>query len=161
MTLQPLVSVRKDLLLQGDDFSGQPYKVFLLEAALPYTWYNVTAANNNLVLSSSADPFRMQLSPSHYNSIPDLLKARNTVFKDKKVKFAAVPQNLKVDVTLPTGFYLEGHLLPLLGWPKNAKIGGAQLEAPKSRTSLVAGRVYTSTSVSWRTRPRAASLSLS
>jgi hypothetical protein len=114
------------------DFSGRPYEVFLLEAALPFTWHNVTPDNDTLVLSSSVTaPFRVQLPPSHYNSIPDLLKGLNAAFKSKDVAFAAVPQNLQVDITLPTGFYLEGPLLGLLGWPKNAKIGGGTTRSPK------------------------------
>ena len=86
----------------------------------------MTAANGTLELTSSkAAPFRVRIPSAHYDSIPDLLKILNKAFQYKDVTFAAVPQNLKVDITLPTGFYLEGPLLQLLGWPGNAKVGNA------------------------------------
>ena len=52
-------------------------EVFLSEAVLPFTWFNLTAENNKLTVGEK----EITLTPAYYESIPVLIKALNAALK--------------------------------------------------------------------------------
>lgn len=103
---------------QSLDFSGATYEVFLLEARFRMSWHNVKDGENEIILSGGD---RITLPPGYYESVPDLCKALNDLFKDKGVVFTALPLTLQVQISLPKGRFLESPILELLGFSK--KVG--------------------------------------
>ena len=110
-------------------------EVFLSEAIIPFTFYNITQNNNQLVImSTSGKATTIRLSPAYYESIPILVKGVNAALKAaslSSVKITADERTMKV--TIDTGASVstvQGPLLHMMGWPKGGTITG-KMTAPK------------------------------
>ena len=100
--------------------------IFLSEAVIPYTWYNVTRANNKLVIiSDSTGSKTISVSPAYYKSIPVLVMAINDELKaaSLSVKITANKQTMLVSIDAG-GARIQGPLLRLLGWKNDASLSG-------------------------------------
>ena len=120
----------------GGDFTVQlgksfnfsnDYEVYLSEGVFPFTWHNVTSANNELTVGSK----KIKLAEAYYESIPILLKALTAALKSASlsaIKMTVDPITMKV--TIDAGATtVRGMLLRMLGFPKGATITG-KMTAP-------------------------------
>ena len=98
----------------------------MLEARFRMSWYIVEAGDNELVLSGKTS-HRTLLPPGYYESILQLCKALNDLFKGKGVVFTPIPITLQVQITLLVGQFLEGPVLQLLGFDSKVEndVGGS------------------------------------
>ena len=108
-------------------------EVFLSEAVIPFTWHNVTHKNNKLIIMSAAGVATpLELIPAYYESVPILVKGINAALKTaslSSIKISANERTMKVTIDAGTST-VQGPLLRMMGWPKNATIKGKVI-APK------------------------------
>ena len=108
-------------------------EVYLSEAVIPFTWHNVTQENNKLiVMSASGVATPLELTPAYYESIPILVKGINAALKAASLSSIKITTELlSMKVTIDSGTAtVQGPLLHMMGWPKNASIKG-KITAPK------------------------------
>ena len=111
----------------------EDHEVFLSEAVIPFTWYNVTKENNTLVIKSSAGATKtIDLPPAYYESIPTLSKTINDALKAVSLSTIKITADKRTMlVTIAAGMStVQGPLLRLLGWPKGATVSG-KVTAPR------------------------------
>ena len=96
-------------------FPGE-WEAFLVSADIPYTWYNVTDKNNNIVLPGKT----IHLTPGNYSSASMLIENINKLLTNVTI---SVDQNsMRVTVKVNKD-YISGDILQLLGFPIGTKLG--------------------------------------
>ena len=107
-------------------------EVYLSEAVIPFTFFNITSENDSLVILNTTGTETITLAPAYYESIPFLVKGVNAALKAaslSSIKITTDTQTMKV--TIDTGASsVQGPLLHMMGWPKNATVKG-RVTAPK------------------------------
>ena len=106
--------------------------MYLIEASIPYTWYNVFASDD-LTVTVKKKATQVSLTPAYYRSIPVLVAALNEQLKTlgfKDIKLSAHPTTLRVSIDCGDAS-IRGSLLAILGWRPGATVTGKNQEAPK------------------------------
>ena len=109
-----------------------PCEMYLLEASIPFTWFNV-GATDGLTVTVKKKATQVMLTPAYYRSIPVLVTALNERLKEMgfaTIKLSAHPTTLRVSIDCGDAS-ITGSLLKLLGWPRGAVITGKDQEAPR------------------------------
>ena len=112
-------------------FPEGDYEVFLMDAEIPFTWYNITHENGKLVLPNGTIK---RVAPGYYESVKELLAA---LYMDS-IKVSTT--TLRATITVASGDVLKGPLLKLLGFTEGVTLTGPGAFISPNIVDITGGR---------------------
>ena len=106
--------------------------MYLLEASVPFTWFNVSSADG-LTITEGQKTEHLKVTPAYYESVSALVAEINKALAAlslSAVKLTADQTSKRVSIDCGAQS-ITGSLLSLLGWPTNAIVKGKDQQAPR------------------------------